>query len=511
MSVVKFFGKFFAVILTAVFACVLLFVLGINLTKTMITEESIAEYISGSNIFNTPSNELLKDEKSTTLKQSIILEFLNIGIPETTTQEFLESEELTNVLAKYLHNYIDYILFDKEKPNISSDDIIPIIESYYLKNTGTIITASEQKDLYTSIDAITTKINKVNFGEKEIKEMGIDIQTVKNIIDISFSKEVFYGLSIFLVINFIFIAICLWNKKKAINWCSKALIIDGIIFIIGSFLEVKMLSMLVNSRGIIDNLIITIANKSFENLLVYGIVLILIGIVLLIICGIVMKKEQKQINKKDNNIIEEQNEPKTKTAKKLQDHIVKNEDDMQKIDDTVTKLELAKIILEKKNDPQSAEKVSIEEQKEIPNVSIEGQDMEQQDEENIEAKEVEKPTKPEETEIKEEPKADKPVEEKMEIIIPEKVEEKPEEEIENKKEIEIVELENIEEEVKEEEIQKTEYKEIDDFKEEQIIKKDVEVTSINEIELNITSPKKGKNIEVKLEDKIEEDEDIEVL
>ena len=52
--------------------------------------------------------------------------------------------------------------------------------------------------------------------------------------------------------------------------------------------------MYINNKGIIDNLVITMVNNSFENLLFYGIALIIVGIILLIICSVLSKKERKE-------------------------------------------------------------------------------------------------------------------------------------------------------------------------------------------------------------------------
>ena len=68
MRAVKLLGKVFAVILSCVFACFLLFVMYVLIAKTMLTEESIYNYVIDTNVFTSPSN----NGERNSLKQGIV-------------------------------------------------------------------------------------------------------------------------------------------------------------------------------------------------------------------------------------------------------------------------------------------------------------------------------------------------------------------------------------------------------------------------------------------------------
>lgn len=494
MRVVKFINKFFAIILSFVFAACILFMLCIVTAKTMLTEESISRCLSQTNIFEITSNE------NSTLQQSIITKLETMEISEDITEKVLESEELNELLSEYIYNYINYILFNETKKDITSSEIVLFVENEYLLNTGTNLTLIQKQELEKYVNSLTTNLNSKTPDIYELENMGINIQTLRHYTDIFSSQEIIYILGLILILLYMSISVCLWSKKKALRLCSAMLIIDGILILIGSILEVKILSMFINSKGMIEQLVITIADKSFDELFVSGVGLMAVGIVLLTVSAIMFKKEKQFATKNSEKLLTDVIQNEIKATNQLKEHIVKTDEDIKKIEDTLTKIELEKVFLEAQKEQKSTEKLTINSKTEIPEINIKGDDFVEKDYDD---------TKIEPIEIKE----TKPIynEEKMEIVAPKTVEEEFEEEPEEK-EIEIVEIEKIEEEQEDEPKQeqiKTEYEELDDRVEE-IVKEDIEVPTFEEINLNVVSPKKGKEIEVKIET-LEEEEEIEIL
>ena len=124
--------------------------------------------------------------------------------------------------------------------------------------------------------------------------------------------------------------------------------------------------MYINNKGIIDNLVITMVNNSFENLLFYGIALIIVGIILLIICSVLSKKERKE---NSDVLLNSTIENEIKNNKISSYDIIKENNE----------LEMEKVSLDKIPEEKIVNKVYIKENKEIPKIIIEGNDFEKSD------------------------------------------------------------------------------------------------------------------------------------
>lgn len=517
MKAVKFLGKFFAVIFLIAFAMLIFLMMLIGIAKSMITEEHISKYIVSSNIFDSPSGEVFGDNNNT-LKQSISNKFLEMKISEQVTENVLYSNEFNDVLTSYVYSYVNNLLFSSEREKLDNNKIISIVQDKYYEVEGVNLSDAQLVMLNDYVSDLCLKVYNFTPGLNELEGLGINVDVLKFVSSICYFKYVWFVLGAFALVLYILIAICFLNKLKAFKWCSNILVIDGLILVIFSFLEVKFFSMFVNSRGIIDSLVLTIANKSFENLLFYGIALMILGIILLIICAVILKKEKKEDSDTLlNSVIEEE----VSAKKSLEDHRIRNNDELEKTLNNLEKMEIEKVLLDNISDEKITDKVVTLKNEEIPKIVIEGDDFEKIDVDDV------KPN--EDIFISNESVLEKETNEEMNSNLSEvsdttelvEIEEKEKEEIKEEEEVKEFEIIDSKEDDIEKEVvtfdEKIDYEEIDDEKEEKIIKRDVKVFPIEEVKLNITSPKKGKNIEFKdtvLKDDLKTDvdeEEIEIL
>ena len=524
MKAVKFLNKFFAIIFLIAFSILILLMMLIGIAKTMFTEESISKYVVNANIFNSPTSKILGENDNNTLKESISNKLLEMKIPEEVTERVLYSNELNDVITNYAYEHINNILFDTNKETIANEKIINIIQNKYFEIEGQSLNTNQINMLNDYITELNLKLTNSTLDINELASTGLNINILRIIDNICHSKYIWFILGTFILVTYTMIAICLKNKKTAFKWCSNALVIDGIILVLFSFLEVKFLSMYINNKGIIDNLVITMVNNSFENLLFYGIALIIVGIILLIICSVLSKKERKE---NSDVLLNSTIENEIKNNKISSYDIIKENNE----------LEMEKVSLDKIPEEKIVNKVYIKENKEIPKIIIEGNDFEksdkvsvkpnqdifkeienyQSDKENkkLENNEISYELLKEKTNNEEDKKLKELLDDDIEFI---DVEDSKKEDInksEELNEIEIIEIEtdDIEEEPKSTKSDNIDYEEIEEHLEEEPVKKDVKVFPIEEVELTVVSPKKGKDIKANLEiiENEEDEEEIEIL
>ena len=492
MAVVKFLKRFFTVIFAFVFAILLLLLLFIVFTKNILSEDNIDKYINSSDIFEIKQEDVLLSNNNVTIGQQISDDFFELGISNEVTDNILNSAGLDKIISKYVFDYIEYILFYKSMPILSSNQIIDVINSEGVK--GRI--APEQSliiDKYI-IDTVE-KVNDQIPTNQEIKKMGYDVELIKIVSNIIFSKEAFYVVIVCLVLMTLLIGLCSCNLYKMIRTISIPILFLGVFLIVIQKIEVKVMNMLINSDGVIEGMILKIVNESFKDLFIYGISLIVIGLILLIIIAIFAKKP----NKEKEILVEPDKENKRAIRENLKDHIALTDDDIDKIDNALLEKnkEIENIILPLEVDTEKPEKISVDAGGELPKVDIKAEIYK----ENIEK------IQPVLIEEKEFIKQTKDNDELIELDTSEEVIEKGIED-----EIKVVELENKAEKVKQEILEEDNisYFEIGDEQEE-FIKREIDVKPLKNVEIEITNPVKGKDISVVLDEIEEKEEDIELL
>ena len=414
MRAVKLLGKVFAVILSCVFACFLLFVMYVLIAKTMLTEESIYNYVIDTNVFTSPSNNVERNS----LKQGIVSDLKKFDIPASVTVKTLESNNISRVISRYAYDYTRYVLYNKGALSLDNDEIVNIFNNEYKSATGDDLSNIQVKKLKEYVSSTEMKLDDSVPSVGDLQGYGVDIYNLRLVNDFVSSDYMLIVFGVFILSFYTLIAICLWSKLRAFKWIGIVSMIDGFVLIISSFLEVRLLSMFINKNGVFENLAITVASKNFGSLLLAGIVLIVVGIVFLIICALLMKKEHKvdsdklldsvikseissmdkgdsldsdediskdddfvkenEINNidekiddnlSDKNVLEENNDDKVSDDK---DTI---EDDNRNVDsETEYVSDIVKVDINEVDDDLPVSEVNILEDKEIPVIKIEGND-----------------------------------------------------------------------------------------------------------------------------------------
>lgn len=563
MRAVKLLGKVFAVILSCVFACFLLFVMYVLIAKTMLTEESIYNYVIDTNVFTSPSNN---GEKNS-LKQGIVSDLKKFDIPASVTVKTLESNNISRVISRYAYDYTRYVLYNKGAPSLDNDEIVNIFNNEYKSTTGDDLSDIQVKKLKEYVSSTEMKLDDSVPSVGDLQGYGVDIYNLRLVNDFVSSDCMLIVFGVFVLSFYTLIAICLWSKLRAFKWIGIVSMIDGFVLIISSFLEVRLLSMFINKNGIFENLAITVASKNFGSLLLAGIVLIVVGIVFLIICALLMKKEHKvdsdklldsvikneissmdkgdsldsdgdvskvdssfkddevnDIDEKinDNNVLEEKNDDKVSDDK---DTI---EDDNRNVaSETEYVSDIVKVDINEVDDDLPVSEVNILEDKEIPVIKIEGNNNEDVsslvEAVSIDDNVVNDNSLKDSSDGDDDIESDKDIENEnvnnsddmIEIVsddVPEVV--KPIDDFDSD---EVITIESVLDEGtvddsdEVESDNNTEYEEIDDSNYE-IEKHDIDVLIPENVSLSVVTPKKGKDIEPDLVEVLgDEEEDVELL
>lgn len=573
MRAVKLLGKVFAVILSCVFACFLLFVMYVLIAKTMLTEESIYNYVIDTNIFTSPSN----NGERNSLKQGIVSDLKKFDIPASVTVKTLESNNISRVISRYAYDYTRYVLYNKGAPSLDNDEIVNIFNNEYKSTTGDDLSNIQVKKLKEYVSSTEMKLDDSVPSVGDLQGYGVDIYNLRLVNDFVSSDYMLIVFGVFVLGFYTLIAICLWSKLRAFKWIGIVSMIDGFVLIISSFLEVRLLSMFINKNGIFENLAITVASKNFGSLLLAGIVLIVVGIVFLIICALLMKKEHKvdsdklldsvikneissmdkgdsldsdgdvskvdssfkndevnDIDEKinDNNVLEEKNDDKVSDDK---DTI---EDDNRNVaSETEYVSDIVKVDINEVDDDLPVSEVNILEDKEIPVIKIEGNDNENGSSSLVEAVSIDdnvvnddslKDSSGDEvtddSDVSNDDESVSDVEDDKINDSDDTIEIVPDEDFEvvTPKEEDVVGDEvitidtDLDEDVTDdsddvESDNNTEYEEIDDSNYE-IEKHDIDVLIPENVSLSVVTPKKGKDIEPDLVEVLgDEEEDVELL
>lgn len=563
MRAVKLLGKVFAVILSCVFACFLLFVMYVLIAKTMLTEESIYNYVIDTNVFTSPSNN---GEKNS-LKQGIVSDLKKFDIPASVTVKTLESNNISRVISRYAYDYTRYVLYNKGAPSLDNDEIVNIFNNEYKSTTGDDLSDIQVKKLKEYVSSTEMKLDDSVPSVGDLQGYGVDIYNLRLVNDFVSSDYMLIVFGVFVLSFYTLIAICLWSKLRAFKWIGIVSMIDGFVLIISSFLEVRLLSMFINKNGIFENLAITVASKNFGSLLLAGIVLIVVGIVFLIICALLMKKEHKvdsdklldsvikneissmdkgdsldsdgdvskvdssfkddevnDIDEKinDNNVLEEKNDDKVSDDK---DTI---EDDNRNVaSETEYVSDIVKVDINEVDDDLPVSEVNILEDKEIPVIKIEGNNNEDVsslvEAVSIDDNVVNDNSLKDSSDGDDDIESDKDIENEnvnnsddmIEIVsddVPEVV--KPIDDFDSD---EVITIESVLDEGTVDDSDdvesdnNTEYEEIDDSNYE-IEKHDIDVLIPENVSLSVVTPKKGKDIEPDLVEVLgDEEEDVELL
>lgn len=505
----SFFSKFFACIFACLFALFFLIIVCIFLFRNMFTYDNVFKYVSDAKVFDSESYEILSNGSSKTLRDSIHKDLLNIGIPETVTDNALDSNEVSVVLSNYLYGYYNYVLYNTKKVSIDENKIISVIQDKYLINQGKMLTDEQLGQLQQYLKLLTNKVDNYLFSDSELNEL-LNLNIVRVIASGLNSNYVALLIGILIILMIILISICLQSLLRACRWCSKMICLDGIILVITSLLEVKVFSMFFNSKGIVDNLVISVVENGFTGLLICGIVLVVVGIILIVVSGVLLfKKSDTKQDDRINNVIDYE------TQKIVNDgeENVENDKDVDVIDNNIETIASNEEVNKEQDNLDTNEDVSEDVSKDIEdsndNVveSVAYMDDSSEDNDNKEDMSDELPNDATEfameydTEIVED--ADANVENQDNSD-------------EDSVTADTIEMESVSDDDENNDgedsttFDETQYTEIfDNDSKEEIEKRDIELEPLTEVNPDIVYPEKGEDIKVNLDET--EEEEIEIL
>lgn len=516
MKAVNFFMKFVSVLFIIAFGLLCIIATVFLLVRNMTSQDNITNYVNSANIFDYSANEVLSNDKSNTLRETIKKKLLALEISPLVVDEVIDSKELDKLISNYIYDYLQYLIHNTNKPTFPSQNILGILIEKNYSQEGKSLSENQKEKVLNYIKLLGDKVDQGLLDQSEVDEM-VSLNIAKKAAAVFDSKLTPMVIGIIIVIMIAIISICLRSIKKAVNWCSKAAILDGIILIIASFVEVRLLIMYFNSQGLIDSLAISIIENGFENTLVYGIALIVIGLIFLTISGIALKREKaKELKSLSHSItkeiIEESEEPQAINDEEIGDKPIPEEKVEKKKDQDDNKNENKQLESNNENkNPETKEEQKVEEVNQ-------NKDSEQESEDKT--SEVKEEQKLEETSQNKVPKAKE--EQKLENklsnikdetkIVPVVEEEK---EIVSEDNSKFIELEKVSEEETDtdSEVNVTKYSEISDEKITEPVKDEsIKIKPLKPTQINLVSPKKVKSIEVDISKmQEEEEEEIELL
>lgn len=369
MRAVKFINGLLVGIFTILLMCLSITTIYFSIAKEITSKESISSYLNESKVLDCQISDCTIDLGSTGKIRYIDKDLLKYKIPKNVTQEVVTSKELNNILTNYIYS-MSYKQLGNPREK-STLEIINLIDKKYYESTNKHISDENRENLSGYILDLKSDLDysfeKFRFNENEI--------IFQNMYTVFTYKYILIPVLIIILLLMTMIFIYLRKITKTLNWYGILSVVIGSILLITGFMEVSILSSLIKSKGILDSLIISVSNKGFGQLLIYGIIFISVGIILLIISAILMKKESKE---KSNELLEKSIEEEIKNQKfdeplnEVQKDIVTNDIVVPYLDNYFYKEPISNIKLEKDG--------------EIPKVIIKGNDFDRSDYNDIKPK-----------------------------------------------------------------------------------------------------------------------------
>ncbi len=293
MGANKVIGKIFASIFTIIFAILCLSFVYVFMVRNLATYENVSNYVSDANIFDCSSYEVLPRKDASTLREAIGKDLFEIGIPRLVVDDILDSDEVHKIITDYTYGYVRYVVYNESKPMFSTDDFVKVVENKYFLSTKKRLSEDQKTEVTKYVIEFSAKLDKGTFDKSELNEI-VNIDTIRVLLTSVSSKLAIIVLSLVLLFMLVLVSICLLNIVKGIRWCAKAILVDGILLIVTSLLEVRVLIMFINSKGIVDSLLISVIENQFGNLIICGAIFIIVGVIFLIITGVLLKKQHNK-------------------------------------------------------------------------------------------------------------------------------------------------------------------------------------------------------------------------
>lgn len=315
MKLLKFFGVILSFCLSIVLLVIIILYSSILFIKNSITEESINNYITKIDVFSISADDIFKDKYTNdeTLKDVIIETLEEKGVSQKITLSVLEKPELINISSKYLSSYISYIILNKDKPVVVSDDIYNIVDSSLIeKSLERSLTEKEKTELSLFITSTTKAINDNILDRSEI----VHTTAYDKAFNFIFSDNFNICIIILFIVLFLLFCLFTWSFYKPFIYIGISSCICGVFYMLIFVFERIFLKYFINNNGAIEEIIKKFGDMVALKVLIMGSIILMIGIIFVAIYKLFKSIFYKEIDPFDN--IEEDNRvnPKIK-AKKL--------------------------------------------------------------------------------------------------------------------------------------------------------------------------------------------------
>lgn len=285
----KFIGGFLSVILSICFFAFILAWSISNIASSTLSSKGIKNYVSDLNIMDLPIS--LVDENSSNENETVadtMRDYLTeSGLSKTEADKILNNDNIKKEMNSFLGSVIAYSLYQDDKPNLDSSNIIK-----GLSESGIKLNATDEKSLKNAIKEINDEIVMEIPDSKENEEESMKYLEMIN------SMPLTLYLLIGIIGFFVLIALFRWNLYAPFIWLGIPTLISGVILGIIFLVKSIIFNLLPENITEYTDLLNSVTKPLFNKIGLQAIILIISGILGIVLYSIIKKKiKNKDFNK----------------------------------------------------------------------------------------------------------------------------------------------------------------------------------------------------------------------
>ena len=266
--------------------------------KTLITKENLSSYVKTIDILNVDLGIIFNlEEKGITLQEEIFNLAIESNIPKPIIKDILKSDEINTILGDFFKNVIDYVLKNENKPSISDETTLKMIDLAIISSEDHMNLMIEEDELKESIIEFSSKLTDI------VPERSLIIgeYTTDRINEILY----FDMVNIYILIIVVCIFICLVNKSiyKLFKYLGSVMILSGLIFVIIGCLNNLYGNLLVSKYQTLQNFILPLVTNVLTIIFKNGVLVSFSGVFIYLMYIII---NRIKLNNKINMLLSKQ-------------------------------------------------------------------------------------------------------------------------------------------------------------------------------------------------------------